>query len=104
MMEILIDTFCMGLGSIATYFGSKIVRSKIRKKDSAIPTKEEGVYEFESHEDWHCPKCDMAWMRKTGHTYCECEEYHTGHFHLACDGTRDSKSAGCKYKWIMRTK
>jgi len=103
-MEVFIDAFCMGFGAIASYFGSKVVRSKLKRKDQAIYTKEEGIYGFEPHESWHCPKCGMSWQTATGHVYCECEEYHTGHFHKSCDGNRDKKTSGCKYKWIMRTK
>ncbi len=47
----------------------------------------------------------MAWSHKSGHTYCECAEYHSGHFHIECKGTRDGvKNAGCTFKYIMRTK
>lgn len=94
IMDVLIDTFLVGLGAI----GAHIISLFLKKK---LPTPEPGVYSFQKHTDVRCHKCDMLWEFANGFTYCECEEYHKGHFHVSCNGKGNS---GCKFKWIMRTK
>jgi hypothetical protein len=105
-MDIIIGTFFVGVGMIGAFIVSNVLKFKRKPKRTDPPSyHEDGSYEFQSHEYHTCPKCTMAWCYKSGHTYCECEEYHSGHFHLECKGTRDGvKNAGCKFKYIMRTK
>src|SRR5277367_2977925 len=99
LMEFLIDTFFLGLGVAGTFLTSKVL--KFRHKEIY----ESGVYAFQTHTSRTCPKCNMTWFRKGGYDYCECEEYHSGHFHVQCRGkVEDIESAGCGFKYIMRTK
>jgi hypothetical protein len=66
---------------------------------------EPNVYKFQSFKDWNCPKCGSGWCSTCPPKYCECEEHHTGHFHMECNGTIGEKAdQGCHYKWFMISK
>ncbi len=100
-MDTLLDILFIGFGAAGALLFNKVCLKKTSKKSS----EEEGIYKFQPITDWRCPKCNLNWESKSGHKYCECPEYYEGHFHKECSGTfRNVKDAGCKFKWIMKTK
>ena len=73
------------------------------------------AYPFHDHSYFPCPKCSRHWKislqkkemsknknhKKYG-VFCECPEYHTGHFHMCCPLSNDTQ-CGCGFEWIMKT-
>lgn len=80
----------------------------IRTRESK-PLYHDNSYRFQLFNNTSCPKCNTNWKFENI-KYCSCEEYHDGHFHMACEGMlMDGKiikipNYGCNFKWIMRTK
>jgi len=92
--SIIVDIICAGSGLL----GGLLVRYKKPKNhridDGSIPyirwqsTKQQDCLE--------CPKCKYGTpVHKKHPKFCECAEYHTGHYHFEC--------AVCTFKAIMRT-
>ena len=85
------------LGWITKHF---IAKSRVVKELLAY----DNVYKFEPLNNYHCPKCGLDWCNESK-KFCECYEHCDGHFHMRCNGTRNSKKdVGCGAEWIMLSK
>ena len=73
------------------------------KKKPMIKSIDDGSYEFQEHHSVYCPKCNCGFSFKNI-KYCECNEYHNGHFHFKCEGANPMIPIGCSFKWIMKSK
>lgn len=77
--------------------GTIFLKSRSKKKvsvcsDGTLPW---SIYQTGERHGFRCPKCINVHKNKTQMPYCECEEYHDGHFHFKC--------GDCGYQNIVRT-
>lgn len=107
-MSALMDIVCFGLGAGMSSAIKAVMWLRRPTISRTVPTEVDIAYPFQPHDCFCCPKCGRGWNAIRGMVYCECAEYHTGHFHPNCvnnPSEQDTdKRIGCKFKWIMKAR
>jgi hypothetical protein len=98
-MIIIVDGLLIGLGIGLGLMGQKLFQFKRNPSSDDVE-----IIRDISHII--CPKCKIIWNCERYITYCECMEYHEGHFHFKCYGgygdRKGDDNFGCKYEWILK--
>lgn len=95
MDSILVDIICIGSGLVSGLLVKyKQYKRPIRVDDGTIPYVR--WVSAKKQDCLECPKCKYGTsVAKTHPKFCECSEYHLGHYHFKCKT--------CQYEAIMRT-